>query len=291
MHFQLFAFVAGLILSSGPAWAQLKEIQINPVIQHAALPDGVGLNKRCGFDEGVVKSLVDNTKRSFKINDKENADFQGRKMVLYTTNSTETGSASHKNPKWISLAGELREGGVVVGSFEFRQELTYASLQDCDALNDMAYSLGKSLSWWLAEPARILTRVGAIMEVKKDSLDEEVRTKCAADKAIPKYLVENNAGQVSTSDLTSTTTSHLLLLTIEDSRVLGGGLYTGAKWMDISGKLMDGDKLIGSFKGSRWTMGSLRLCSTLEYLTSYLGGDIGNWLNAPAMNSTLGEKK
>lgn len=290
MYSRFFLFMVSMLISNGPALAQLKEIQVAPAITHAPLPEGSGMNKGCGFDDVLVKSLVENSKRSFKIHDNELADFQGRRLTLFVSSTIETGPATSKNPKWVLLTGELQEKDQLVGNFEFRQELNWASLQDCKAVKYMADYFGSLTASWLEEP-RILTRVAPVMEVKKDALDEEVRSICSADRAIPKHLMDSNTGLVTTSDASSSARSHQLLLTVEDSRVLGGGMYTGAKYMDLSGKLMNGDKLIGSFKGSRWTMGSLRLCSTLEYLTSYLGNDILEWLRAPAIDSTLGERK
>jgi hypothetical protein len=289
MYSRIFIVVFGALIFSGSALAQLREIQVNPAISHAPLPEGSGMDKSCGFDEVVVKSLIENSKRSFKIHDKEMPDFQGRRLTLFLNSTAETGPATSKNPKWVLLTGELREKDQLVGNFEFRQELNWASFQDCKAVKYMADYFGSSVASWLDSP-RILTRVHPVMEVKKDSLDEEVRKTCSADTALPKYLSDSNEGLVVTNQVPSTMKHYELLLTIEGSYIAGGSYFSGGKWLAISGKLMDGDKQIGSFEGSRWTLGGYRLCSTLEYLTSYIGSDILHWLRAPAMNSTLGGK-
>lgn len=88
----------------------------------------------------------------------------------------------------------------------------------------------------------------------------------------------------------------VLIVEITDLIGTGGGAWSGSKAVTISGKLMEGDKTIGSFIGRRTSGGGLYggfkgTCSILGRCVKALGKDIGAWLKAPSTDSRIGEFK
>ena len=88
----------------------------------------------------------------------------------------------------------------------------------------------------------------------------------------------------------------VLIVEITDLVGTGGGAWSGSKAVTISGKLMEGDKTIGSFIGRRTSGGGLYggfkgTCSILGRCVKALGKDIGTWLKAPSTDARIGEFK
>ena len=88
----------------------------------------------------------------------------------------------------------------------------------------------------------------------------------------------------------------VLVVEITDLIGTGGGAWSGSKAVTISGKLMDGDKTIGSFIGRRTSGGGMYggfkgTCSILGRCVKALGRDIGTWLKTPSTDSRIGEFK
>ncbi len=287
------AFMAGALfaVASAPAAEQAqtpqKELFLNPVIAYAAPPAAdAAWNENCGFGAEIKQYLVDYA-TAYKVAEKEATDFAGLKLNLAATSSPESGRATRKQPKWVRLTGQLVDkDNSVVGNFDFHQELTWASLQDCKALKYMAYNFGGSLVSWLGSP-RPLTRVEPTIEAKPEAMDEETRQQCKGDTSLPLYLMHNGEGYVATTQETPPGKSLRLQMKVEDSRVIGGRWFTGGKWVIISGRLLDGDQLVGSFRGETSTTGYYGLCDTLDYLMQRMGGYIVEWLRAPTLDAQL----
>jgi len=74
----------------------------------------------------------------------------------------------------------------------------------------------------------------------------------------------------------------------------GGGAWSGAKSVAAEGKLIENGKVIGSFRGSRYSGGGAfggfkGTCDILGRCVKALGKDISVWLQAPVMNAVLGD--
>jgi hypothetical protein len=85
------------------------------------------------------------------------------------------------------------------------------------------------------------------------------------------------------------------VLKVKISNVLGsgGGAYSGAKSVQVKGELREGDKVIGTFIGSRASGGGMfagfkGTCSIMGRDVKVLGKDIVLWLKNPTMDARLG---
>ena len=76
----------------------------------------------------------------------------------------------------------------------------------------------------------------------------------------------------------------------------GGGAWSGPKWMEVTGTLMDGDEAVASFRAKRFSTGGAfggfkGTCSILGRCTKAIGKDIAMWLKNPVDEAELGDAK
>ena len=140
--------------------------------------------------------------------------------------------------------------------------------------------------------AEDVVQVSSLIPYQSDDVaDETVRKECDWNTTMPRYLAEESDGRVIVAEKNfDTVTGKKLVLVATNLHTLGGGPWTGPKWLVLEGKLMQGDKLLGNFEARRQTIsGSFRACSTLESLSEEISDDILEWLKAPGLNAKLGD--
>ena len=130
-------------------------------------------------------------------------------------------------------------------------------------------------------------------------VNAKVKSECQLDTKLASFI--DSYGQSSGVDvalidkpLTKKSKGKVLLVEITNVQAAGGGVWSGAKSVSVSGKLFENGKLIGDFTGSRYTSGGLfggfkGTCSLVGRCVKTLGKDIGQWLENPTMGSSLGD--
>jgi hypothetical protein len=120
--------------------------------------------------------------------------------------------------------------------------------------------------------------------------NEAVRKECDWNITMPRRMAADSDGRVKVAEQNlDTVTGKKLLLVATHLHSIGGGPWTGPKWLVLEGKLMQGQQLLGNFEVRRQTIrGSYRACSTLESLSEEITEDILEWLKAPGLNAKLG---
>ncbi len=108
---------------------------------------------------------------------------------------------------------------------------------------------------------------------------------------MPRYLAKESDGRVKVAEQNfDTITGKKLVLVATNLHTLGGGSWTGPKWLVLEGKMTEGGKLLGNFEVRRQTIrGSMRACGTLESLSEEITEDILKWLKKPSLNAKLGD--
>ncbi len=121
--------------------------------------------------------------------------------------------------------------------------------------------------------------------------NENVRKECDWNTTMPRYMAEESDERVKVEAQNfDKVTGKKLVLVATNLHTLGGGPWTGPKWLVLEGKLMQGNQLLGNFEVRRQTIGgSYRACSTLESLSEEIADDILEWLKAPGLNAKLGD--
>lgn len=126
---------------------------------------------------------------------------------------------------------------------------------------------------------------------KEDTAKENIRRECTWNTTMPQYLAKKSDGRVQVADKNiDTANDKKLMLVATHLHVIGGGGWTGPKWLSLEGKLFEKGKLIGNFDARRQTVrGSFKTCGTLESLSEEIGDDILEWLKNPGLNAKLGD--
>lgn len=126
---------------------------------------------------------------------------------------------------------------------------------------------------------------------KEGTAKENIRRECTWNTTMPQYLAKKSEGRVQVAEKNiDTETGKKLMLVATHLHAIGGGGWTGPKWLVLEGKLLEKGKLIGNFEARRQTIGgSLKTCGTLDSLSEELGDDIVEWLKNPGLNAKLGD--
>lgn len=112
-----------------------------------------------------------------------------------------------------------------------------------------------------------------------------IQSKCTWNTTMPAALVAQSKGTVVSTDQDMTTVAgKKLIITTTHVHAIGGGGFSGPKWIRIEGKLTEGDKLLGNFELRRTTNGGgfrFAACETLNYISKALTQDVLKWLKNP----------
>ena len=116
-----------------------------------------------------------------------------------------------------------------------------------------------------------------------------VQSECGLQTAVPQAIA--TAAADATLVDAPPKSGRWLELSISEVHAPGGGIFSGSKWMAVSGKLHDRGKVIGSFRAKRLSTAPRSTCATLGKIATVLGQDIAAWLAAPTMNAELGDAR
>jgi hypothetical protein len=116
-----------------------------------------------------------------------------------------------------------------------------------------------------------------------------VQSECGLQTAVP-AAVAQAAPDVTLVDAPAKS-ARWLELAISEVHAPGGGLFSGPKWISVTGTLRDRGKVIGSFRAKRLSTGARSTCATLGKIATVIGQDIAGWLAAPSMNAELGDAR
>lgn len=149
------------------------------------------------------------------------------------------------------------------------------------------------LAGFVATPvlAEEVVLVPAFIPYQKDDVtNETIRKECTWNTGMPQYLAKKSEGRVQVAEKNiDAAADKKLMLVATHLHSIGGGSWTGPKWLVLEGKLLEKGKLIGNFEARRQTIrGSMKSCGTLESLSEEIGDDILEWLKNPGLNAKLG---
>ena len=111
----------------------------------------------------------------------------------------------------------------------------------------------------------------------------DLQKECTWNSTMPAAIVAQSKGTVvSTDQDMANVAGKKLIIVATHVHAIGGGGFSGPKWIRIEGKLTDGDQLIGNFELRRTTKGGkFTACTTLEYISKALTKDVLKWLKNP----------
>ena len=120
---------------------------------------------------------------------------------------------------------------------------------------------------------------------------DAIRTQCTWNSDLPAALVARSNGKVvSTDQDLATIRGKKLIMTTTDIHAMGGGGFSGPKWIVVHGELSEDGKVLGNFDFRRVTShGKMTVCGTLDYIGKALTNNILIWLENPTMNADSGD--
>ena len=113
----------------------------------------------------------------------------------------------------------------------------------------------------------------------RDTCDLQTRIPAAVAKATNARLVEGRGS---------------LDLAISDVHGPGGWIFSGPKWVEVTGKLRRGRKVVGSFRAKRYSAFNPfagGTCGILARCGRALAADIAAWVENPTKNAVLGNAR
>ena len=122
---------------------------------------------------------------------------------------------------------------------------------------------------------------------------QKVQHECNLQTQVPSYLSAYAKKAVTFVDGDFATEGKQLKLEISSAFAPGGGAWSGAKYVEVTGELIENGKVIGSFIGSRYSTGGMfggfkGTCSITARCAKAIAKDISIWLKNPTIDARLG---
>ena len=249
------------------------------------------LEANCPWDERLLAYLASSTKNRVVVTPKLE-DVQGQKIVLQAKfGPIVTGKDNKAATSWIEVTGTLfDESGKPLGDFGFRDDRYAGYLHECKRAIRLSEGLGDSVAEWLEEPSPGVKIAEKISTLHEDTIDPDIKQSCPWDTELNANLINLTSGQVyRAQEDFNTAEGRKLAMTIVSSRMLGGGIYTGFKWMKVVGSLTENGRETGSFIALRHSFRAWTGCGMVTRLNEKIASDIAKWLKKPTMNARLGD--
>lgn len=284
------ALACTLLLISGAHAAGIDgPITTTPDIPYVRGPEAATkvLGSACTWQKDFMAELVKLSRGNVTVS---NTPDPAEQLTLSADHSTSDRVGTKAQPQWIEIRGKLVRKGRAVGEFSFIQETDKQALSNCEAVHDIAKDLADNVYDWLKNPGAGVTIAAEIPMLKPDAVEPDVQATCPATRMLPSELTEEADGAVqrTTRDL-STVPGRTLQLKIVSSRLLAGSVYTGSKWIKVTGSLMEDGREIGNFIAQRNTLRAWTSCGVLSNVVEGMSEDITKWLKKPSLNARLGD--
>jgi hypothetical protein len=214
-----------------------------------------------------------------------------------------------KNQYSVTVRGDVLADEKLVGTQDFQRSQSFrGDASACDTLLQIGGSIGKDSANWVSEtrfmeclrdcvgihPDEVIVVGSEVLMPDSDAVNETVRNDCHWLTAMVGKVVStfNESDPKPRSRLESRVVDiekypgRRLLLRVNNLHAVGGGGFTGPKWLSMSGELWDGKSLVASFESYTGSGRGLTTCRSVDSLTEKSADMISEWL----LNPTLGAK-
>jgi hypothetical protein len=146
-----------------------------------------------------------------------------------------------------------------------------------------------------AAQAKDVITISQLTPFAEDSgATDAVKEECGFEERLPKYLkseAKKFADIVMTTEPLDTVEGKVLFMETTHVFAPGGGGYSGAKNVEVEGELRENGEVIASFTVDRSALFGMTpgTCSMLKRVAKKIGEDVAEWLEAPEMDSMLGD--
>ena len=137
-------------------------------------------------------------------------------------------------------------------------------------------------------------QVPSVIPFAKDlNVTDAVRAECQLGEKVSSFIKKYGKKNI---EVVESPAGNYVAMEITHVHAPGGGSWSGPKWLEVSGTLMDGEKEVASFRAKRFSgggpFGGMKgTCAILGRTTKALGKDIAGWIKSPVDGAALGDAK
>ena len=145
-------FLAFALISSAQADTVTMSKSI-PFAEDSGATDSV--KEDCGFETRLPNYIKKAAKKrvDIKMSAEPLDSAEGRVLFLETTKVFALGGGGYSGSKSVTVSGELKENGEVIGSLTARRHTMFGMMPGtCSILKRVAKKLGQDIAAWLAQP-------------------------------------------------------------------------------------------------------------------------------------------
>ncbi|MEN3110009.1 hypothetical protein ACFONG_12270 [Uliginosibacterium paludis] len=218
--------------------------------------------------------------------------------------------SSRKSRYTVRMRANVSEGGKLLATRDFEEDASFTESQTaCSTLNGIGASLGESAGEWMSQtrlptcaegctglhPDEPIVVATEVLIAHADAINDTVRDDCQFQTALVTRLVKafNESDRPSRARLEARSidieqySGRRLILRVNNVHALGGGGFSGPKWMNMSGELRDGKLLVGSFHSHTTSGRGVTTCRSVDALIEKTVELISEWLSDPVIDADL----
>ncbi|HEX5127043.1 MAG TPA: hypothetical protein VFW00_09915, partial [Rhodocyclaceae bacterium] len=308
MKSHLFALMAFLPLSLAmPAHAAMDKLIVSPTVGDApGLVAPPYMQNACDWRGSLVRSVISNAPGLVTVSQDAEKRDAGRVLALQVTLLNAPPPGDYRKRR-LGIQAKVYSDGkwLAVKNFEDRS-MASTAYTVCDSIANLANNLGSDIADWIKDSDSLVCdsactglhpnepiALGKELLAAPGVIDDEIAA-CKWTSQMTKDFVDDAKDAdpplpvklfVTDEDILQFRGRKLVLRVTEiDLRDKDG---TG-KWLRMSGELIDGGFVAGSFNGYQKTrLGLFGTCKTLTSLGENMYQSIENWLREPTTKAEL----
>jgi hypothetical protein len=210
----------------------------------------------------------------------------------------------------VVIRGNVAREGKLLATRDFDGDGSVKNGQPaCDTLRAIGASIGERAAKWVSRTRFMECRddctgihpdetivVGAeILMGNDDAINDTVRDECRWPTTMVGRLVTafNDGDPSPRAKLESRAidiekyAGRRLVLRVNNVHAVGGGGFSGPKWMDMSGELREGNTLVANFNSHTSSGHGFTMCKSVDSLSESTSDMIVEWLRSPTLGAKL----
>lgn len=287
------------------AWGAV-EIDERVAYLQAAQPD----DRTCPWEADMVSSAVTRSK-GFLVRAEKPQKEPGAATLSLSVARLSLTRKTNKGEYLAVVRGDMVRNGKLIATHDFQDDKSFKNDQTpCEALRALGTSLGNEVSDWVAKtplmecgdecagihPDETIVTGAEILLGAPDAINATVRDECGWPKGIVNRLLAAyneidepplRAKLEARSIDIENYPGRRLVLHVKEVHALGGGGFSGPKWMSLSGELREGKTLVASFDSFTTSGRGLTTCRSVDSLSDSSVDMIVDWLRNPRPGAQL----
>ena len=210
----------------------------------------------------------------------------------------------------LRIRGDVFDDDKLLATRNLQDDSSFkGDLSACSALKDIGTSIGESAAEWVSQTRFMECHEGCsgihpdetiivgeeVLVGEADAINSTVRDECHWQTTMVSRVVKafNESDPPPRAKLEPRRidiekySGRRLVLRVNGVHAVGGGGFSGPKWMDMSGELREGNLLVASFQSHTNSGRGLTTCRSVDSLSDSTTDMIVEWLNNPTLDAKL----